>query len=84
MANLRTPAGKVINLKKGLPAPYDGALANEPAYRFYVNQSDLYMMCSQSLQECDDQNKQNSADLFSVKTLIAFGLGALTVYLVRK
>ncbi len=75
----------MVDLKKGMPAPFDGALANEPAYRFYVNQSDLYMFCSQSLETCDNENKQQSADIVSVKTFVAFGLGAaLSAYLIKK
>ena len=69
-------------VKRLQPAPYDGVLLKEDAYRFYVNTKDSCDFTDKALDSCHAAIASNGGEIISATTLLSFILGAATMYYV--
>ena len=75
----------VTIIKKHQPAPFDGVLSTEDAFR---NQVNTIQVCTEiterELTKCQKDQQENKAELISVSTVTAFLLGGLSVYFIKR
>ena len=75
--------GLITTLKNLKPAPYDGILLNETAFRFYVNNADTNLILTNELKDCHRMVQEKSGEVISNTAIAAFILGGLSVYYLK-